>query len=92
MAALSLVPLVIWWFRYREPEADARLSPQELRLILADRKDARIAPPSFAQWGGLFDHGYDFHTILAVSAGFALLTAFIYGVVLQRPIQHAVKP
>jgi MFS family permease len=39
--------------------------------------------------GWLLDHGYDFHTVLVVSAGFALLGAAIYGMALRRPILDA---
>jgi ACS family glucarate transporter-like MFS transporter len=38
--------------------------------------------------GWLLDHGYDFHAVLAASAGFALLGAAIYGIVLRNPIRE----
>jgi MFS family permease len=88
MAALSLVPLVIWWFRYREPEADAGLSPQELRLILADRQDARIAPPSFAQWGGLFGHMQTWAMILGGMSLAGMLSFYLWLPIYLQQTRH----
>jgi len=66
VALLSLVPLLIWFLRYRQPEDDVALKTDERALILAARDMTRSAPPSFAAWGSLFTH---FQTWAMIAGG-----------------------
>jgi sugar phosphate permease len=54
VALLSLVPLLFWFLRYRRPEEDGLLAPEERALILAGRETTVAAPPSVGEWGNLF--------------------------------------
>lgn len=65
IGALSVLPLLIWFFAYREPENDPALNPEERLLIMSGRKQTVSAPPSFAEWRGLFTQ----HQTWAMIAG-----------------------
>jgi len=56
IGALSLIPLLIWYIAYRQPENDHALQADERVLIMSGRKQNEAVPPSLAEWRGLFTH------------------------------------
>jgi sugar phosphate permease len=81
MGLLSLVPLLIWFLRYRQPEDDPLLEPEERRLIMSGRTNERTEATSFAEWRSLFRHRQTW-TMIAGGLSFSGM----YGFYLWLPI------
>jgi len=54
MALLSLIPLAIWFFYYKQPENDEKLTTAERDLIMTGRTDTSNTPPKLSEWFALF--------------------------------------
>ncbi len=88
MALLSLIPLVIWFFRYQEPEDDKNLTTKERNLILAGRSSTATTPPEFAEWLALFKQVQPWGMVAGGVSNAMLMGAYLWLPIYLQQSRH----